>query len=289
MPNGDKMNKREAWEVVIENFNKRLSGWKTRTMSFGGRLTLIKSVLSSLPLYFFSLFHAPSNIINLVEGMRRKFFWGGTGDENKLAWVNWDSILQPYGKGGLNIGSLKAKKTFLFWVNGGGDSKLKISHYGELTGRLHGEPSNLEARVRTIGSMNEEESKWIFKPSGKENYSSKLVASSIDALLLEGNSSDPETLRNNLMPQKLGIFVWKALKNRLPTKVELEKRGIILESLLCPLRNKVNETVEHALFSCDQAKLVWKGVLKWWEVNSGVNVGIGNAFCGKVLVGNQSI
>ncbi|XP_071689041.1 uncharacterized protein [Rutidosis leptorrhynchoides] len=109
MPIGNNMSKKEAWNPVIEKFNKRLSDWKARTLSFGGRLPLLKSVLSSLPLYFFSLFRAPSSVIILLENLRRKFFWGGTGNDTKLSWVKWDTILLPYREGGLNIGSLKSK------------------------------------------------------------------------------------------------------------------------------------------------------------------------------------
>ena len=78
-------------------------------MSFGGRLTLVKSILSSLPLYYCSLFRVPSCVINQLERVRRDFFWGGIGERKKMAWVKWDDILSSYGLGGLDIGSLKAK------------------------------------------------------------------------------------------------------------------------------------------------------------------------------------
>ncbi|XP_071695352.1 uncharacterized protein [Rutidosis leptorrhynchoides] len=157
-----------------------------------------------------------------------------------------------------------------------------------LRGRLHGELSRLEDMIKSTASLTEGECKWVFKPSGKETYCSKSVASSIDALLLGGNSFEPETLRNNLIPQKLGIFVWWALKNRLPTRVELEKRGVHIDSLLCPLCNKEIETVEHAIFECDHAKMVWDRILKWWEVSPSINVGILNAFRGTNIGGRST-
>ncbi|GJQ97291.1 hypothetical protein Tco_0008430 [Tanacetum coccineum] len=36
------------------------------------------------------------------------FLGGGSGDQKKMAWIKWDTILASYEKGGLNIGSLKA-------------------------------------------------------------------------------------------------------------------------------------------------------------------------------------
>ena len=42
------------WKRVEERFEKRLSSWKRKQLSTGGCLTLINSVLSSLPMYMMS-------------------------------------------------------------------------------------------------------------------------------------------------------------------------------------------------------------------------------------------
>ncbi|GJW84440.1 RNA-directed DNA polymerase, eukaryota, reverse transcriptase zinc-binding domain protein [Tanacetum coccineum] len=51
---------------------------------------------------------APESVLQDLERIRAKFFWGGNKDENKMAWVKWPIILNSFDKGGLNIGSLKA-------------------------------------------------------------------------------------------------------------------------------------------------------------------------------------
>ncbi|XP_059627503.1 uncharacterized protein LOC132270341 [Cornus florida] len=45
-----------CWDPVIERFERRLAGWKKQCLLNGGKVTLVKSVLSSLPTYFLSLF-----------------------------------------------------------------------------------------------------------------------------------------------------------------------------------------------------------------------------------------
>jgi hypothetical protein len=50
------------WRKVEERFEKRLSSWKGKHLSIGGRLTLINSVLSSLPLYMMSFFNVPRGV-----------------------------------------------------------------------------------------------------------------------------------------------------------------------------------------------------------------------------------
>ncbi|GJS61218.1 RNA-directed DNA polymerase, eukaryota, reverse transcriptase zinc-binding domain protein [Tanacetum coccineum] len=64
--------------------------------------------LGSLGVYYFSTFKAPNKIINKLEGIRRKFFWGGTTDENKIAWIAWDKATSSISNGGLGIGTLKS-------------------------------------------------------------------------------------------------------------------------------------------------------------------------------------
>ncbi len=43
------------WNPIIEGMERRLAGWKRLYHSKGGKVTLIKSTLSSLPTYFLSL------------------------------------------------------------------------------------------------------------------------------------------------------------------------------------------------------------------------------------------
>ena len=57
-------------DSVKERFRKRLASWKMQYISKGGRITLICSTLSSLPIYYLSLFRRP-------ERIQRQSLWGG--------------------------------------------------------------------------------------------------------------------------------------------------------------------------------------------------------------------
>ena len=46
-----------------ERFKKRLGLWKCQYISKGGRTTLVRSILSSLPIYFLSIFQMPKTIV----------------------------------------------------------------------------------------------------------------------------------------------------------------------------------------------------------------------------------
>ncbi|GJR27092.1 reverse transcriptase domain-containing protein [Tanacetum coccineum] len=46
----------QAWQEIVEKVKSRLSKWKSKTLSIGGRLTLLKSVLGSIPVFHMSIF-----------------------------------------------------------------------------------------------------------------------------------------------------------------------------------------------------------------------------------------
>ncbi|GKC79241.1 reverse transcriptase domain, reverse transcriptase zinc-binding domain protein [Tanacetum coccineum] len=92
---------------LVERFQKWLSNCKSKSLSYDGRLTLLKSVLGNLCVFFFSTFKAPTTIIKKLESTRRNFIWGGNLDEKKMAWIAWDKVIAHLNQGGLGIGSLK--------------------------------------------------------------------------------------------------------------------------------------------------------------------------------------
>ena len=63
------------WNQIEERFQKRLSSWKGKLLSVGGRLVLINSVLSSLPMFMLSFFRIPKSILKKLDYYRSRFFW----------------------------------------------------------------------------------------------------------------------------------------------------------------------------------------------------------------------
>jgi len=76
---------------------------ESKHLSLGGRLVLLKSVLSSLPIYALSFFKAPAGIISSIESIFNCFFWGGSEDHKKISWVDWNTVCQSKEVGGLGV------------------------------------------------------------------------------------------------------------------------------------------------------------------------------------------
>nr|GEW52577.1 RNA-directed DNA polymerase, eukaryota [Tanacetum cinerariifolium] len=60
---GGNMSRLNSWEDFVAKLTSRLSKWKLKTLWIGGHLTLIKLVLSSLPLYYMSSFKSFSMVL----------------------------------------------------------------------------------------------------------------------------------------------------------------------------------------------------------------------------------
>ncbi|GJT00845.1 RNA-directed DNA polymerase, eukaryota [Tanacetum coccineum] len=108
----------KSWDDTIYKLKSRLSKWKLKTLSIGGRFTLLKSVLGSTPIYNMSLYKVPKAVLNTMESIRRNFFNGIQENEKKIAWIKWTKVLAPKKHGGLGVSSFYAlNRALLFkWM-----------------------------------------------------------------------------------------------------------------------------------------------------------------------------
>ncbi|GKF33336.1 hypothetical protein Tco_0106536 [Tanacetum coccineum] len=102
---GGGISRSNLWDDIIAKVSSRLSKWKLKTLSIGGRLTLIKSVLSSMPLYHMSIYKVPIGVLNKLESLRRNFFNGVDSNERKISMCGWKKVLASKNKGGLGDSS----------------------------------------------------------------------------------------------------------------------------------------------------------------------------------------
>ena len=88
MPLGASHKSLSIWNPILERIEWKLSGWKKLYLLKGDQPTLLKSMLSSLPTYFLSLFTIPTHVANKIKMLRRDFLWG----DSKTHLLGWDKV-----------------------------------------------------------------------------------------------------------------------------------------------------------------------------------------------------
>ncbi|GKC42947.1 reverse transcriptase domain, reverse transcriptase zinc-binding domain protein, partial [Tanacetum coccineum] len=302
LPIGLNMKRVSAWRPVVEKVKKRFLEWRAKSMSFGGRLMLVKSVLGSLSLYFFlNVSSARGLNIRSLRGknwaLLGKWWWRFRVEGNAF-WVK--VIRSIYGSDG-GLGSVSTMKeacgcgvwgdivrvgldldklgigfinSFCRRVGDGWDTyfwadrwrgdmcfkdrftrlyhldsrkEAKVAEKGEWVegiwkwkwewvreprGRANGEVEDLISVLGDFAISCDCRDSWTWLLEDKGRFTVKALSKMMDNKYLHEEDSRQETVWNKIVPKKVNIFIWRALKGRLPVRSELDKRGIDLDSVI---------------------------------------------------------
>nr|GEU30160.1 RNA-directed DNA polymerase, eukaryota [Tanacetum cinerariifolium] len=330
---GDSMSWKLAWADTVQKLHSWLSKWKVKTLSIGGRLTLLKSILGASPLYNMSIYKVPKGVMKEMEAIRCKFFSGADPAERKITWVSWDKVLASKKNGGLGVSSFHAlnRALLLKWVwhflsqDGflwyriiqalyGASFELHpvnqssiwcsilremqvliskgfdfVSHCKKCVGDNHNtrfwydswvfdqplhvrfprlfalEMDKVPTVASKLGSSSVDASFRRSVRDGVERQQWDDLISVLDDIFLP--SAADATRWVKYIPIKINVFAWRAQLDRLPTRSNLVRRGVVLDSSLCPLCGLVPEDIHHVLFRCDTAKLVFHRICRWWDLD----------------------
>ncbi|GKB85744.1 RNA-directed DNA polymerase, eukaryota, reverse transcriptase zinc-binding domain protein, partial [Tanacetum coccineum] len=149
---------------------------------------------------------------------------------NRIAIPNWASVLRRCPRGGVESHQFEALQAIL--------KDVELSdHHDSWKWSLHASAGYSVASVR------------------------QLVDSRI--LVVDQNASR----WNRCVPIKVNVFLWRLSLNKLPSRVNLDRKGIDVGSVLCPICLDDVESVNHLFFSCELAKVLWDLLAKWWELD----------------------
>ncbi|KAI0498656.1 hypothetical protein KFK09_019546 [Dendrobium nobile] len=105
---------------LIASVQNKLQSWDSNFLSFGGRLTLIKSVLCALPVYCFQTIAPTKTVCSKIHKLINNFFWRGTSSTSKINWAKWENCCGVKEEGGLgckNLLDLANAFSFKLWFN----------------------------------------------------------------------------------------------------------------------------------------------------------------------------
>ena len=337
-------------------------------------MTLIQSVLTSIPIYLFSFFRVPKSVADKLVRLQRRFLWGGGPDQNKIAWVSWKSVCLPKDKGGLGLKDITSFNTALLgkweWnlMHHKGELWAKVleSKYGGWRGlaeagrvghqsiwwrdlqkvlfnsnsgqliqkgikwkvgsgnhikfwedRWIGEEDPLAVKyprlysismqqhqlIRSMGIFRDREWEWNFawrralfdsEITSAANFLKDVAEFKIQQQISdswewsadsEGHYSTRsaydligegagdrrqeecfEKLWRMKVPARFLVFGWRLLRDRLPTRKNLQRRQIHLTDSLCPLCRIHQEDASHLFFHCSKVQPIWWESMSWLQL-----------------------
>ncbi|XP_071739239.1 uncharacterized protein [Rutidosis leptorrhynchoides] len=147
----------------------------------------------------------------------------------------------------------------------------------------HGELMGLSAFLAQVKLDQSRSDSWSWVLSDSNMFSVKELSGIIDHATLSSNYIFSETLRNSLVPKKIEIFVWRLLLKRLTVRMELDKKGIDLHSVRCPICDDDIESMDHVFLFCSNAMDIWSRVCNWWGLGN-----FSNFSFNEILRGNAS-
>jgi hypothetical protein len=92
----------------MDKVNSKIEGWKAKSLSQAGRLTLIKAVATAIPSYAMSTFILPANFCQKLDQSFKKFWWGFLSKKTRnLTLKSWGSLCIPKSLGGLGFRKMR--------------------------------------------------------------------------------------------------------------------------------------------------------------------------------------
>lgn len=107
-------------EVLIQQVKSKFTSWTVKTLSFAGRLLLIKTVIAGITNFWWSTFVLPKAVVKRINSLCGLFLWKGRLDAHHSAKVSWEVVTKEKTCGGLGVKDLltwnKACCIKLIWL-----------------------------------------------------------------------------------------------------------------------------------------------------------------------------
>ncbi|GJS77092.1 putative RNA-directed DNA polymerase, eukaryota, reverse transcriptase zinc-binding domain protein [Tanacetum coccineum] len=198
---GNNMGRIENWNIMAHKFKSKLADSKAEMISFGGRLTFVKS--------------------------ERFFGEGRTGDSKHMVWVNWEKALSSYGMGGLNIDSLKAMNWALlskWWWRFQVENEALWVKVGDGKAILFWDDTWVGGR-----RLRDQFPRWKISDDGK--FSVNIRRDLIDEKTLGSTRRQFVTPWCKSIPKNVCVFIWRLYHGRFPVCTILDDIGFTFERL----------------------------------------------------------
>nr|GFB35488.1 RNA-directed DNA polymerase, eukaryota [Tanacetum cinerariifolium] len=106
--------------------------------------------------------------------------------------------------------------------------------------------------------------RWFWALEGSGEFTKTSVRKMIDDFILPEVSSKTRWIK--AVPIKVNVHAWKVKLDGLPTRLNISRRGIDIESILCLMCGKAVESTSHIIFTCKMSKEIFRNISRWWDI-----------------------
>lgn len=260
---------------LVDKVTARIQCWSAKSLSYAGRIQLIRSVIFGMQSFWAQIFIMPKKIIKEIESICRVFLWTGKTGCSRRALVAWDQVCRPKAEGGWNLinmavwnqaASLKllwnlASKADKMWVRWVHTYYIKNQNIWDFQ-----VPSkctwNLKRILKGRQLVNGDNGWQPFLKNGEFSIQKAYM----NIRPAGSKVSWCRVIHNNAATPKSRFICWLAAQNRLPTADKLTQ-WTILDDDSCRICGACKETVTHLFFECQLTAQVWQACLNLLNID----------------------
>ncbi|XP_057842111.2 uncharacterized protein LOC131051557 [Cryptomeria japonica] len=135
---------RTSWWILLDKPRQKIQHWTHPWLSTAARLTLLKSVIQTLPIYRCFIQAAPMYFLQEFDALSRQFLWSGNLSTSKWSLLKWETVCRPKAEGGLGLrltilnGKVLAANLFWRWYSYQDQLWARILNHKYLNNICHG-------------------------------------------------------------------------------------------------------------------------------------------------------
>ncbi|XP_019261368.1 PREDICTED: uncharacterized protein LOC109239280 [Nicotiana attenuata] len=246
---------------LISKVVSRIRGWHGRLLSYGGRVTLIKHVLQSLPIHLLSAVSPPKTVLRKIEKLAANFFWGMEKDKNKYHWASWQKLCHTKEEGGIGLRSIedvcRAMEYKQWWL-----FRTKETLWGDFLMAKYCKRSHPISKKWDSGQSQTWKRMMINKKEAENHIQWRLHSGNSrfwwDNWLEEANFPINKMTWHRHIPFKWSICLWRALRNKFPTDDRTDRFGpLSVNRCVCCIKPGA-ESIDHIFSTGYFARVIWK-------------------------------
>ncbi|KAL0287461.1 UNVERIFIED_CONTAM: hypothetical protein Sangu_2690300 [Sesamum angustifolium] len=263
------------YSPLVDQIAGCIRKWTAKSLSFAGRLELIRSVLQGVECFWLQVFPLPMAVIEKIHRLCRAFLWN-----SKRAPVAWEDICHPKEEGGLGVRHIqswnvallarvlwnihcKADTLWVKWVNevylrGASlwdwqpkkDDSPLLRRLAEIRDRIITDFGSTEAAIRHMTEWTDR--KGLVTSIAYEYFRPKLPKQPWKAFIWKA-----------FIPPKYSFILWLGIRERLATR---DRLAFLHEDPTCSLCINSKESAKHLFFECPFSSYVWSHIRQWFGI-----------------------